>query len=657
MSGRTQDQFEFGPFRLDRRERKLLREGRPVPLGGKPFDLLVVLAMRSGQLVRKEELMEAVWPDAHVGEANLNRSVHAIRKALGDGKDYVVTVPGHGFRLDPEGTAGHVLVVEKHTRTHTVTQEELQGGEELVEAASLPAPKTPAAEGLWLRRARRPLPLALALVCLAASAALLYRSWPSGGAALSAHGAGGGGRSEAAAPPPRTIAVLPFKIIGGSGGDEEYLGLGMTDALITRLGHSRRIVVRPTSAVRRYTDPHQDPVAAGRQQGVEAVLDGSIQRAGDRVRVTVQLVNVAGGESLWSGQFDEPFTDIFAVQDAISRRVMGDLLVELNAEERARLGRQGTESAEAYQEYLKGRFFWNRRTNEAYKKAIEHFRRAIEIDPAYAQAHAGLADALLLVSLGKQETVAAGRAALRKAIELDDSLAEPHATLGLLAMNFDHDWEGAEREYKRAIELNPNYATAHHRYGEFLAFMGRFDEGAAEIGRAQKLDPLSLIIGADAGTVYLLARQYDRAIEQCQRTLEMDPGYVMARACLGFAYSLKGRHEEAVAEFQRIEDSADDAAWLDSYRGYIYGAAGRRDDARRMLRRLTATSAKTHVPPSSMMLVYAGLGEKDEAFKWAVRMFEEQDFTVMGLKVNPVFDSLRSDPRYADLLRRAGFAA
>jgi TolB-like protein/DNA-binding winged helix-turn-helix (wHTH) protein/Tfp pilus assembly protein PilF len=654
MSKQSRHFYDFGPFRLDPAERRLLCEGRPVQLEPKPFEALLMLVERGGELVGRDELMGALWPDVTVEDGNVDKCVHKLRKALGGGQGYIQTVPKHGYRfvagVRSLPAAFEEVSVERRTVTQTVTEEETQVEDEVGEAVALPARGSLAVAAGVPRAARRLIQLAIGLLVLSAVAALALLN-------LSSATPGGAKPAGAAdARVPRTIAVLPFKIIGGSGGDEDYLGLGMADALITRLGHSRRIVVRPTSAVRRYTDPHQDPVAAGRQQGVEAVLDGSIQRSGDRLRVTVQLVNVTGGEAVWSGQFDEPFTDIFAVQDAIWRRVMGDLLSELNAEERTRLGRRGTESAEAYQEYLKGRFFWNRRTSETFKKAIEHFRRAIEIDPAYAQAHAGLADALLLVSLGDQETVAEGRAILRKAVELDDSLAEPHATLGLLAMNFDHDWAGAEREYKRAIELNPNYATAHHRYGEFLALMGRFDEGVAEIGRAQELDPLSLIIGADAGNVYILARQYDRAIEQCQKTLDMEPSYVMARSCLGFAYSLKGRHEEAIAEFHKIEWAEDDAAWLSSYLGYIYGAAGRRDDARHMLKRLTALSKKTHVPPSSMLLIYTGLEEKDEAFKWAERMFEEQDFTVLGLKVNPVFDSLRSDPRYVPLLRRAKLA-
>jgi len=338
--------------------------------------------------------------------------------------------------------------------------------------------------------------------------------------------------------------------------------------------------------------------------------------------------------------------------------VMRDLLVELNTEERTRFGRNGTDSPEAYRYYLKGRYFWNKRTNEGYKKAVENFNRALEIDPAYALAYAGLADATLFLGgdsvLGQRAALAKTRAASKKAIEIDETLAEPHATLGLLAMNNDHDWPQAEREYQRAIELNPNYATAHHWYGEFLAYMGRFEEGLAETKRAQELDPLSLIISADVGKVYLLARQYDRAIEQLRKTLEMDSNYSMAHAWLGFAYSEKGQHEQAIAELQKIKGVADDPSLL-SFLGYVYGKAGRSDEAHKVLKRLTLLSKQTYVPPSGVMLVYLGIGEEDKAFEWWDRIFEEDDVAVVALKVNFAFDSLRSDPRFDDLLRRAGF--
>lgn len=655
MSRKSQDSFEFGPFRLVPAQRLLLRGGQAVALTPKAFEVLLVLVERKGELVEKGELMRALWPDSFVEEANLNNNVYLLRKALGNDQNYIETVPKHGYRFAAEvrarpGADGEVLVVEKRTVTHTITEEEAQVGDDPATATGRPTLGPVVAGSASRRRVGPAAPLALALLCLSVVAALALLVRPSA--------TSGTGRGTEAAPL-RKIAVLPFKTLGGEGGDDEYLGLGMTDALITRLGYSRRLVVRPTSAVRRYTDPRHDPVAAGRQQGVEAVLDGSIQRSGDRVRVTVQLVEVATGATIWSGKFDEPFTDIFGVQDAISQRVMRDLLVELDAEEQTRLGRHGARSAAAYESYQRGRYFWNKRTRDGYRKAVEHFNRAIELDPAYARAYAGLADATLFLggddAAGQHEALAKGKAALQKAIELDETLAEPHATLGLLAMNNDRDWAGAEREYRRAIELNPNYAAAHHWYGESLAYVGRFDEAVAEVKRAQELDPLSLIIGTDLGNVYYLSRQYDRAVEQLQKTLELDPDYPMAHLWLGLAYSAQGRHEAAIAELLRIRNLEDDQLQL-SVAGYIYGMAGRRGEAQQALSRLAVLSRQTYVAPSSMARVYMGLGERDEALRWVERMFDERDVGVVALKVSPIFDVLRPDPRYPDLLRRAGIA-
>lgn len=649
MDRNQQHLFEFGPFRLDTAERLLLRNGERVALTPKVFETLVALVEHRGHLIEKDQLMKLVWPNSFVEESNLTNNISSLRKALGEndgGATYIETIPRIGYRFTAQVRELPRLMTELVVEKHSLTRIETHETEDEVSTDTVAKVTTPTAAATLLSH-RRALSIITVLLMIAGIAALVvrYRPWATSG---TRQGAG----AESATRSTRTIAVLPFKTIG-AGNDDEYLGVGMADALITRLSRSRQIIVRPTSAVRRYIDPHQDPVAAGRQQGVEVVLDGSIQRAGDRVRVTVQLVSVAGGESIWSGQFDEPFTDIFAVQDAISQRVMSDLLIELNVDERVQLNRRGTVNADAYQEYLKGRFFWNKRTKEGLEQAIAHFRRAIELDASYAQAYAGLGDSILLLSVGRHEMVAEGRAAVRRAIEFDEALAEAHDTLAMLIANFDHDWVGAEREYKRALELNPNYPTAHHRYGEFLAHMGRFDEGLVELRRAQELDPLSLIISADTGKVYLLARQYDRAIEQCRKTLEMDPSFTAPRAWLGFAYSLKGQHEDAIAEMHQVK-GLDEGIWL-SFMGYVYGAAGRRAEAQAVIRRLSALSKNRRVPPSSMMLAYTGLGEKGEAFKWAERMFEQKDVMVLGLKVNPVFDSLRDDPRYASLLRRAGF--
>jgi TolB-like protein/DNA-binding winged helix-turn-helix (wHTH) protein/Flp pilus assembly protein TadD len=661
MERRLRHIYEFGSYRLDTGEQLLLREDKPVALTPKAFETLVALVERRGRLVEKEELMKTVWPDSFVEEASLTHNIWTLRKKLGSeqsGQSFIETVPKRGYRFTAEvrdlSCADAELILEKHTLSHIVTEEE-EHDESEANPETIPAisslPGLAQKPGRMTGRAKVMI-AALCLSLMAAGVVALYR--PS----LSRRGAPSSANAVAQ-PQLRSIAVLPFKTIGTEG-ESDYLGIGMTEALIARLGYLRQLVVRPASAVSRYTDEQRDAVDAGREQGVDAVLDGSVQRAGDRIRVTVQLLRVQDRAVLWAGQFDERLTDIFAVQDSISQQVAQGLAVKLNDEERGQLRKRTPENIEAYQAYLKGRYFWNKRTPEGYKKAIDYFNQAIELDPAYAQAYAGLADAILFLggdgNAGIDEAMARGKAALTKAIEIDDSLAEPHATLGLLAMNVDWNWTEAEREYRRAIELNPNYATAHHWYGEFLTFMGRFDEGLAEIKRAQELDPLSLIISTDMGKVYFLARRYDLTIEQCKKVLEMDPNFVMAHAWLGFAYSAQGRHEDAIAEFLKMKEMANTPWWL-SFLGYVYGRAGHREEAQKILKRLTELSKQTYVSHYSLVLVYIGLGEKDVVFKLYEKVFEEHRDGVIDLKVNPGFDPLRSDPRFADLLRRANFAS
>ena len=654
MSERSRRFFEFGPFRLDVAEHLLLRDGAPVTLSRKALDMLVVLVEHEGRLVEKEHLIKTLWPDTVAGDSNLNSNVSALRKALGpDGHRYIETVPTRGYRFRA-ANGGEELVLERHTLTRVITEE---GGQtdDAVDAEPLPAPKQlPAAAGLRgsVRRGWGAISLSLGLLCLLlAGSAALYRSRTSEARRSAV-------ANVAGRPALRSLAVLPFKTMGGAS-DDEYLGLGMSDALITRLGNVRQIVVRPTSAVRGYTGAGQDPAAAGREQGVDAVLDGSVQRADGRVRVTVQLVRVEGGVVLWAEQFDERFTDIFAVQDSISRQVMRELLVELTPEDAARLGRHGSENIEAYQAYLKGLYFWNKRTYDGYLKAVKYFRQAVEIDPTYARAHVGLGNAQSYLAPyeghSEGEFFPIARAEAQRALELDDTLAEAHAALGLIAMNYDWNWHEADKEFRRAIELNPNYATAHQWYGEFLVQMGRSDEGIAEAWRAQELDPLSLIINTDVAKVYMFARRYDEAIEQYKRALEMDPEFETAHGLLALTYSAKGMHEEAVAELRKIKSIEEEPMYL-SFLGFVYGKAGRRAEARGALERMRKLSERTPVSPLWWALAYAGCGEKDQAFHWLGRSFAERaSGGAISLKVSHVWDSLRPDPRFEALLRRAGF--
>lgn len=653
MQQPAQQSYEFGPFRLDPAERTLARSGRTVTLTPQVFDMLLHFVAHAGRLVTKEELMQTLWPDSFVAEANLSNNVWLLRKALGDvGRQYVKTEPKHGYRFvapvrQVADAAPEEFVAERLTVTHTFTRE----AEIITEEDSAPrtasAPTTPTTR---TRAWAKPAAATLACVLALTTGVVMYRSWSARAARPSV-----AGTNALAQTPPGSIAVLPFAVWGG-GDDDKYLGPGLTDALITRLSATQRILVRPTSAVQRYVVAPRDPVAAGREQAVEAVLTGTVQRAAGRVRLTVQLVRVADGGTLWSEQFDEPFTDIFAVQDAIAQRVLNELLVRLSPQERERFERRGTENAEAYQAYLKGRYFWYKRTKEGFEKATGYFNQAIALDPDYAQAYAGLADAQqFLAAWGDAANInSKARAAARRAIELDGTLAEPHASLGLIAMNFDWDWATAEKEYRLAVELNPNYATAHHWYAEYLAAVGRADESVSEIERARTLDPLSIIINADVGKYLYFARRYDEAIAQFHKTLEMDANFFDAHYYLSLAYAEKGLYAEAIAQLEQVQGFADKAVVLAGF-GYVYGRQGRKDAAQQVLKGLRRLSRPSGFAPVARAIVYAALDEKDQAFAWLEQGYKGRAIALTGLKSAPTYDSLRPDPRFADLVRRVGF--
>lgn len=455
----------------------------------------------------------------------------------------------------------------------------------------------------------------------------------------------------------KSIAVLPFKPLGTEGRDEA-LELGMADTLIARLSNIREIEVRPISAVHKYTGLDQDAVAAGREQQVHAVLDGHIQKAGETIRVTVRLIRVADGATLWADKFDNEMTNIFAVQDSISERVAGALAVTLAGGERERLTKHHTENPEAYQLYLKGRYHLNRLTDDGFLKGRDYFQQAIDLDPNYAAAYAGLADAYQMLSgynaLAPNDGFPKAKAAAMEALRLDEGLAEAHTTLGVVKLLHDWDWPGAEREYKRAIELNQSYSDAHLMYGFYLAAMERFDEAHAEMRRAQELDPLSLAKIIGTGEILYQQRRHDQAIEQYRKALEMDPNSGLAHWAIGNVYVQKGMFEEAIGEYKKAiplsGDSPDEIASL----GYVYALSGRRREAQAIIEELKERSKQRYISPTIIAFIYGGLGDKDEAFAWLEKAYEGRDFILVLHKVDPTFDSLRSDPRFADLVRRVG---
>lgn len=459
---------------------------------------------------------------------------------------------------------------------------------------------------------------------------------------------------EESAPAPKSLAVLPFKPLRASDRDE-YLELGIADALITTLSNSRGIVVRPTSSVSKYAAVGQDPLAAGRELEVEAVLDGSVQRAGDHVRVTARLLGVGDGAPLWGDKFDAQFTDIFSVQDSISEKIAAALAPELAGREKLLLTKRYTRNAKAYQLYLKGRYNLNKPTEEGLRKAIDFFNQAITVDPTYALAYVGIAEAYTSLDwygvLSTKQSNPHAKAAAERALQLDDTLAEAHASLAM-ARQYEWDWVGAEEEYRRAIRLNPNYAAARQWYGIFLAYTGRFDEGLEQMWRAQELDPVSLAISAQTGLVLMFARRYDEALEQCMETLEVEPTAVEARLYLAMTYALQQRFSEAIGEYRNLPgDNPDFKAML----GHAYAASGRRAEAQGILGELEALFGQRYVPHFWLSMIHVGWGDYGEALSCLERACDDPDDSLLSARVMPFLDPIRPSPRFDELLRRMRF--
>jgi DNA-binding winged helix-turn-helix (wHTH) protein/TolB-like protein len=658
--------YEFGAFRLDPVERVLMRDDSPVPLTPKLFDTLTVLIRNSGHTVTKDELMTLVWPNTFVDEGTLTRTVSRLRRALGEetnGHRYIETVPRFGYRFLAEvresaadgGTVWEGIGVRAALASQRITKQQTADLEDLGtgvpdwdpaeppgmgtvrpgEADAAPesvfidteSPASPLIQGkqTTARRARARLFAARravgALLLLAGSVAAIAF-------AVRSHS-----NLKRTAPEVKTLAVLPFKQLGPSGADE-YLGLGLADALITRLGNLREIKVRPTSAVQNLAGDDRDPASVGRALGVDAVLDGRVQKIGDAVRVTVQLVSSKDGSPIWAEKFDEGFNSVFAAQDAVARRVISRLAPVLTPKERESQARHSTDSPEAYEAYLKGRYFWNKRTTEGFRKSIDYFQQAIQKDPNFALAYAGLADAYSMDAMPKAEP------ALRKALELDDSLGEAHASLGFYRTFWQCDWSGAEEEFKQAIEMSPNYSSAYQWYALSLAAQGRFEEAKAEMALALELEPLSPNMNTDMAQIYYYARQYDEAMAACQKVLDIDPDFSLAHNLLLSLYVQKGMHPEAVQEFLKQEERngfATDSWWA------AYQASGWRGFLQSVLRSKTFA----HDP-----IFRSQLGDKKALLDDLEALFDDQYLWIKFIKVEPAYDQIRDEPRFQKMLRR-----
>lgn len=640
--------YQFGPFRIDPAKRLLLQEGEVVPLSPKAFELLVTLAENSPRVLEKDELMAELWPGSVVEESNLTQTIYLLRKALGEGtheSHYIETIPRHGYRFVAavEEISEEREAADQNTKNIIAEprDEEKTNGVK----SDLPAPDLSHSLILsrpwWMRR--QVLAVGLALLGLMLLGVWL---WSAQKAVTLKTGA-----------PVRSIAVLPFKPVNPDGSDN-YLGLGLADVLITRLSSLQQVVVQPISVVRRYDNLEQPPVTAGRELQVEAVLEGSFQKIDNRLRVTARLINVEDGHAVWSGQFDEQFTDIFKVQDSISEQVASALALRLTPEKRLLLTRHGINNAEAYQLYLKGRYHWNKRTAADLKKAIAYFEQAKAISPDAAPVYVGLADCYNLLSFydasPPQESFPKAKAAALRALELDETLAEAHTSLGWIRWVYEWDWPAAERAFQRAIALNPNYVTAHHWYGWCLVQRGQFDEGLARMKRAAELESLSLIIQTQLGASYFYMGQTDQAIEQYRKVLDLDANFVRAHFYLGQAYEQKGLYAEAIAEMKKALALSTESVEYQAGLGHAYASSGDLRQAQQILDQLIKETKQHYISRYSIALLYTGLSQKDQAFAWLNQGARERASRLTRLKVDPRFAPLRPDPRFAELLQHVG---
>jgi TolB-like protein/DNA-binding winged helix-turn-helix (wHTH) protein/Tfp pilus assembly protein PilF len=607
--------YRFGPYYVDIPAGQLQKHGTKIRLAGQPFEILVMLLERAGQVVTREEIQQRLWSEETFVdfENSLNKAINKLRQALADSAEqptYIETLPRRGYRfITPmDGSLSEAMPAEIPQQT----------------------PGAQAGSSRWLG-------YGLGCVALALCVLFLVNRWQKR-------------RSDG---PITSVAVLPLEYLSSEPG-QEYFADGVTDELITQLAKSGvfRVTSRTSSMQFKKSNKNLRQIAG--ELGVEALVEGSIERAGDRVRIRAQLIRASTDQHLWAESYDGAVSDLLALEDRVARDIALKVAVNLTPAQERRFVRTRTVNPDAYQDYLRGRYFWNLRTADGFEKALRYFQAAIDKDPNYAAAYAGLADTYLLLGgyyfHSQDETIPKARVAVQKALQMED-LAEAHATLGLIAENYDWDWPGAEKEFRRAIELNPNYSTAHHWYGEaFLALTGRFDEALAEMKRAAELDPLSPIISADVGATLYLARRYDQAIHQLERTLELYPDYEVAQVWLARSLEQRKRYTEAISVLEQSK-ALGYKAFLRVELARIYAECGRQTESLKILDGIQKESSAHFVDPWLSGAIFMGLGRNNEALTQLEKAVPLHSTVLTSLKVNALYDPLRSDPRFEALLR------
>jgi TolB-like protein/DNA-binding winged helix-turn-helix (wHTH) protein/Flp pilus assembly protein TadD len=663
----------FGTFEVSLHSGELRKAGVRIRVQQQPLKLLEVLLERPGVVVTRDELRSRVWPNESFGDFDqaVNIAIAKLRSALGDSAEnprYIETLPKRGYRFiadvsfvdadgrirrpdsvsaDSTGTEPWYWLRDDGMAVPRATElggHKPQGNESAVPPVTEAGPQLQGA-GFAVPHKRRLRPrgrviLGLALVLSFAVLCVLFVRWR--------------GHKPAAI---RSLAVLPLENLSGDAA-QNYFSDGMTDELITDLAQISALRVISRTSVMTYKGARKPLPQIARELNVDAVVEGTVLLAGDQVRITAQLIDASTDKHLWSQSYKGDLRDTLALQDRVARAIAEQIQINLTPREQAALKSVRVVNPEAYESYLKGRYFWNKRTADGLKVALAYFNQAIEENANYAQAYSGLADTYALLGdwqyavMTPREASPKAKAAALKAVELDSALGEAHNSLAFMLDGFDWDLDSGGKEFRRAIELSPSYATAHHWYAWHLALLGQYDEAIAEMKKAESLDPLSLIINADLAELLVLAHSYDEAIEQSRKTIEMDPNFAMAHNQLAQAYLQKHMYDQAIAELQKAVQLSGGSPTCIANLARAYSLSGNKSEAMKLLNDLKSSSTARYSHASEVAAIYASLGDKDEAMVWLQKGYAER-FNP-GVLIRPGFDPLRTDPRFQDLVRRVG---
>jgi TolB-like protein/DNA-binding winged helix-turn-helix (wHTH) protein/Flp pilus assembly protein TadD len=628
----------FGTYEVSLHSGEVRKAGLRIKVQQQPMKLLEILLEHPGEVVTREELRSRVWANETFGDFDqaVNIAIAKLRSALGDSAEnprFIETIPKRGYRFIADVS---VIDADSRLKEPQSSPGDLSATEAGHEGKGAGLSVTPKRR-LW---PTHPVIAAFALLlCLSILSVWLFRSR---------------GRATRGI---RSLAVLPLDNLSADA-SQNYFADGMTDELITDLAQISALRVISRTSVMVYKGAHKSLPQIARELNVDAVVEGTVLRSGDQVRITAQLIDASTDKHLWSQSYEGDLRDTLALQNSVARAIADQIRINLTPQEQAALKSVKVVNPEAYQSYLKGRYFWNKRTADSLKVALAYFNQAIEEDPKYPRAYSGLADTYALLGdwqyavMPPTEAFPKAKTAVLKALELDSTLGEAHNSLAFILDGFDWDFDSAGKEFQRAIELTPGYATAHHWYAWHLSLLGRYDEAIVEMRKAENLDPLSLIINADLAELLVMAHSYDESIRQSRKTIEMDPNFALAHNQLAQAYLQKHMYDEAVAELRKAVQLSGGSPTCIANLARAYVASGKRSEALKLLGELKKRSNPGHSNASEIAMIYAALGDTNQAMNWLEKSYEER-FNP-GVLLRPGFDPLRSDSRFQNLVHRVG---